>query len=106
MKLLNAFSLNMIADGTLTVRSITAVRAAELLCADGLESCVGHDPALIAAALGMEVPMVRASVSLIPGESAIVAQYLGPRLPPGTTELPPDATIAFKLIRWEPTCIT
>ena len=100
MKLLNAFSLNMVADGTLHIRAITASHAAQLLADHGLESCVGHDPALISRALGMPVGESRRSIALAPDERAIVAQYIGPRLPQGSTELPPEAKLTFKLIHW------
>lgn len=106
MKLLNAFSLSMIGEGVLHVKNITACKAAALLSEHGMESCVGHDPTLIAAALGMSVPLQRVTVTLTENERAIIAQYIGPRLPPGATTLPPDAQLIFKLVEYHPSCTT
>lgn len=46
----------------------------------------------------MEVPVNRASYTLVPGEKLLVAQYKGPRLPEGATKLPEGATIEFYLV--------
>jgi hypothetical protein len=57
------------------------------------KSVVGHgDTAhLMADILGRPVEVNRTSVKLVPGDVLIVAQYSGPRLPEGTTELPAGA---------------
>ena len=37
----------------------------------------------------------RQTVALVPGDQAIVAQYIGPRLPEGATSLPEGSRIEF-----------
>jgi|ADurb_H2B_01_Slu_FD_contig_21_209177_length_564_multi_7_in_0_out_0_1 hypothetical protein len=72
-----------------------------------IESAVGHaDTAvLIGKELGLNVAMNRTTVKLgsacgFKGQSeyALVAQYNGPRLPEGTTELPPGASFNWWLV--------
>jgi hypothetical protein len=43
----------------------------------------------------VDISTNRISVTLNPRDSAIVAQYIGPRLPEGATQLPSGATIKF-----------
>lgn len=45
--------------------------------------------------LGHPVPMNRVNVQLHPGDSALVGQYTGPRLPEGATQLPEGARILW-----------
>jgi len=100
MFLLNAFSLNMLAtlEATVTVREVDVmwVKAHE----GALESAVGHaeTAAVFSSALGFHIPPNRATVSLSPGERAIVGQYVGPRLPEGCTVLPDGAMIRWCLV--------
>lgn len=100
MKILNAFSLNMISvfPANIKVEEITLARAKEIAAA-GFESAVGHSDtaAVLGSQLGVEVPAVRSTVSL-KGETALVGQYRGPRLPEGTKELPAEATIQWLLV--------
>jgi hypothetical protein len=105
MLLLNAFSLNMIAaPAVVSVTPITLERARELL--EGrLDSAVGHPStaAVFEAELGVGgVACARRTVTLSPGECAVVGQYRGPRLPEGARELPEGATIEWLLVE----CIT
>ena len=74
---------------------------AKALLSEGFVSAVGHaDTArLIASQLGLEVEVNRTSISLEPGDSLVVAQYTGPRLPEGATALPPGAEIRYFLVR-------
>jgi len=62
-----------------------------------LESAIGHaDTAnLLSKILERDIPTNRVSVTLNSGDNAIVAQYIGPRLPEGATQLPSGATIKF-----------
>lgn len=86
----NAFSLGMIAPEHLPrVRMVATVRPALA----GLEwnSCVGH--ADTAAVLG--VPMARVTVRMAPGDTMFVAQLIGPRLPEGSTVLPPGSSFEW-----------
>ncbi len=94
MPLLNAFSLSM-----LTIPATVRVRAATLdeARAAAAESAVGHadTAAVFAAVLGVQVECRRATVALRHGASAVVGQYMGPRLPEGATRLPDGATIQW-----------
>lgn len=101
MKLLNAFSFNMIAEFPVTVKAevVTADDAKQLL--DGnVESCVGHadTAAVFGAVLGCDVAANRATVSLVKGDKVVVGQYRGPRLEEGTTTLPDGATIEWLVV--------
>lgn len=101
MKLLNAFSLSMLAEmpATVEIFEIDTWRAAEAM-ALSMESYVGHadTAAVFAEELGLPVSVNRASVTLRPGEEAVVGQYIGPRLPEGTATLPEGATIRWMLV--------
>lgn len=86
MYLLNAFSLQMLADFPANIQ-ITEVPALPA----GLVSAVGH--ADTAAVLG--VPMARINVTLHKGDVAYVAQVVGGRLPEGATTLPAGFTLKY-----------
>lgn len=64
-------------------------------------SAVGHadTAAVLSNLLGHEIPVQRVNVTLDEDIQLIVAQYRGPRLPEGATELPPGATIEFWQVR-------
>lgn len=104
MKLLNAVSLSMFTGigGAFNLKAemIPLDTAKYLLEKHGLESCIGHQDAatMLSMMLKREVPMNRISTSLSANENAIVFQYMGPRLPEGSTALPPDSQVAFFLI--------
>lgn len=103
--LLNAFSLNMISQfpAKLEIHKITIDQARTILfCqaesmgeSDLVISAVGHTEtaAIFSQQLGMPIPVDRQTVKLAPGASAVVGQYIGPRLPEGATQLPSDACI-------------
>lgn len=88
MKLLNSFSLNMLPSLSETV---VFNQVAGRPKGVSIESHVGHKD--LAAMLG--VAHSRDSVCLARGERFLVAQYVGPRLPEGTTTLPPNAAIKW-----------
>jgi len=98
MKLMNAFSLNMLAEfpaqPLFEEMHIDEVRK---VLSDGFESTVGHadTAAVYTDVLGMHVPAVRSTVSLKKGDLAIIGQYRGPRLPEGAHVLPEGATIQW-----------
>lgn len=98
IKILNAFSLNMVSGGSnIQTRTITAKKAVALFEKNGVHSCVGHaDTAAVISSL-LEVPIQfnRVSVELAQQELVVVAQYKGPRLPEGSTTLPEGAEIVF-----------
>jgi hypothetical protein len=101
MKLLNAFSLNMVADpeGSVSWREIPLDEARATLGED-FESAVGHQSTadVFASQLGCAVPCQRVTVALTKGDRAVVGQYRGPRLEEGATTLPDGATIKWYLI--------
>lgn len=72
---------------------------AKVLAAD-LESAVGHDDtaAVFSGLLGIAVATNRASVMLCAGDSALIGQYRGPRLPEGAKTLPEGAAIQWLLV--------
>jgi hypothetical protein len=100
---LNAFSLNMVSTfpTTFTVSDISVEAARGV--AVGVPSGVGHPDtaAVFSSVLGTDVPMNRATVSLAAGDSVLVGQYSGPRLPEGATTLPEGATIKWLVVKVE-----
>jgi len=101
----NAISLNMlpleVQSGGIIFRRIGLEEAQRLVReADTVVSAIGHaDTArLVGAQLGVELPPDRRSVQL-GDEYTLIAQYTGPRLPEGTTELPSSARIEFFAVR-------
>ena len=98
MLLLNAFSLNMLADfpAQPLFEEISLDEARETL-GDSFESAVGHaeTAAVFSEQLGVAVPMNRTTVSLKKGDIAVIGQYRGPRLSEGATSLPDGATIKW-----------
>jgi len=98
MLLLNAVSVNMVPvqGATLRIRPINLDEAKEIVSI-GFTSAIGHaDTAnVVGGMLGVPIPANRVSVQLGFGDEALVAQYLGPRLPEGATSLPEGATIRF-----------
>jgi hypothetical protein len=103
MMLANAFSLNMLQTlstiQNILITPLTAERVRKILM-DGVDSAVGHtDTATIfSTTLGIEIPMIRKTVTLNKGDSVIVGQYRGPRLPEGAKELPTGSTIEWVLV--------
>lgn len=75
MKLLNAFSLNMIAarKAAVVITPISATRAAEIAAKD-IHSCVGHadTAAVFAGVLGVAVEARRETVIMHDGEAVLV----------------------------------
>jgi hypothetical protein len=105
MVIVNAVSLNMIPpavqDGGIIFRRLSADEARRLVHeASQIESAIGHaDTArIVGLALGIELQADRRTVTL-GDELTLVAQYVGPRLPEGATELPAGARIEFFVVR-------
>ena len=102
--LLNAFSLNFFAMDLLRKGLSVRVEAfdAEYVAerSDIWTSGIGHQSTadLLTSLLGVEVEMNRVSVSLNAGDQVLVAQYKGPRLSEGATELPEGSELAFLLV--------
>jgi hypothetical protein len=101
----NAISLNMVPpevhSGGIIFRRIGPEEAQRLVRrANEVVSAIGHaDTArLVGRQLGIELPADRRNV-VLGDELTLVAQYVGPRLPEGTTELPQGARIEFFTVR-------
>lgn len=98
----NALSLNMLDTSSALNIHIEPVSPTEVSTSNFI-SVVGHpDTAnVIANLLGCEVPFNRCSLSLSADDTLFVAQYKGPRLPEGATELPAGATIEFLKVNFQ-----
>lgn len=101
MILLNAFSANMLDDFPCSVK-FTEISPATARCdlAGEVQSAVGHadTAAVFSAVLGLDVPCRRETVALHQGQTAIVGQYSGPRLPEGATTLPEGSDIRWLMV--------
>lgn len=100
--LANAFSLQMmgLVGGLIKVTSLTTEQAREV-CRDlGAVSAVGHaDTAVVLGnLLNADVAHARVNVSLLPGDTLIVGQVTGGRLPEGATTLPDGASIHWLMV--------
>ncbi len=99
MNLTNAFSLNMVAfPATINVEEVAQECAA--IIASTCTSAVGHadTAAVFSSVLGTNVPMNRVTLQLKAGEKILVGQYIGPRLPEGSTSLPEGAMIKWLMV--------
>lgn len=103
----NAFSLSMLplpsvldpaADVRVRVKPITEAFARNI--AGAYTSVVGHQDtaSLFSSVLGIQVPMNRVTTKLSHGDCLLVGQYMGPRLPEGTTTLPEGASIQWMIV--------
>jgi hypothetical protein len=103
LKLCNAFALSMLpgfpSEGREWLVKVEALslEQARATLADGFESLVGHSDTakMLSSLLGLSVSCVRKDLTLKAGDSLIVAQYAGPRLPEGSSVLPPDAKVQW-----------
>lgn len=93
----NAFSLNMLAHFDVDIICGPLNRGEVARLAHSYESAVGHadTAALFSNVLGVPIEHARKTVSLSPGDTVVVGQYRGPRLPEGVIELPPNAEIVW-----------
>lgn len=111
MKIMNAFSIQMILDligetdgenqVTVSFSPLSKEKAAAILDLDGeVDSFIGHKETadIVSKMLGMEIPFQRRFAKLVPGEAAIIAQVRGGRLPEGATTLPEGMEIVFILV--------
>ena len=99
MKLFNAFSIQMIPsmeEASVFFKKVSVGQTKNLLAGE-VDSYVGHadTAAVISSLLGMEVPAQRRFGTMVPDETAIVAQVVGGRLPEGATTLPDGMSIQF-----------
>ena len=103
MFLLNAFSINMLQDfpATVKVEEISKEYAQEQLLEVEVSNLIGHPDTdrVVRKELDIGLPEgKRETVKLFSGEWAVVAQYIGPRLEEGATQLPEDAKIKYFLV--------
>ena len=110
LKLANAFSLNMLNTDirihVLVTKRISKEEAKELL-KEGFENYIGHKDIanVVSNELGLPVEMneKRPNLLLNPEDVVVIAQYIGPRLPEGATELPANARIDYftvQIVDW------
>ena len=100
--LTNAFSINMLNRSSYVIAFIPSTEdEARALLGQGFVSAVGHaeTAGILEEMLGLPVPANRINVTLQKGDVAVVAQYIGPRLPEGATTLPEGARIEFWLVQ-------
>lgn len=92
----NAFSINMLKGSSSVTFSQVTEETARDLAVDGF-SVVGHadTAAVFSSVLGTPVPMNRATVTLEQGQTLLVGQLTGARLPEGTNTLPEGANISW-----------
>lgn len=99
----NAFSLQMVPEGgTINIKNM-----------GGLEkfsqnynklnigmACIGHADmaSLLSSSIGIEIPVNRVSITLLPGDKLWVVQVTGGRLPEGCTSLPESLQVAVMLV--------
>lgn len=109
----NAFSLNMVKelvppnipngawskDGEVGLAISIKEISADKVPADAV-SVIGHaDTAkVLSSVLGRDIAFNRISYTAEHGDRIYIAQYIGPRLPEGATELPEGAMFRFYLI--------
>lgn len=108
--LINALSLNMFEiDDTIKINTIKIkvipllpeqAKTLIKLDKDILVSAIGHEDTarIISNLLGLEIKPNRINVKLTLKDYAIVAQYVGPRLDEGATELPKGAEVKFYMV--------
>ena len=101
----NAFSLSMIAHlGHCDLDVTTNICNYQQMVEDlKPTSIVGHQDTanLFSNILGVDVPMNRVSITLNKGDTLIVGQYSGARLPEGTSVLPEGASITWTCVHVE-----
>lgn len=104
--LVNAFSLNMLdINGPIEVEIFplqTEDDVLDMLATYGkFTSAIGHKETadVLSNMLEIEVKHNRTTVKLGRKDTALVAQYRGPRLEEGATKLPEGAEIKFYLVR-------
>ena len=95
----NAFSITMLPPegGEVTITKVKPETVTHWLSRVPFISGIGHaDTArIVSGTLDIEIPQNRVSLTLTGKDTLIVAQYIGPRLPEGTTTLPEGARIEF-----------
>lgn len=94
----NALSLQMVSlPATIVANPISIEEVTKLLSTETWNSAVGHPDtaAVMSKLVGVEIPANRISVHLNPGDTLIVCQVTGGRLPEGCTELPEGISLKW-----------
>ena len=93
----NMFDWNQISEVTSVAKKLSLEEFADELKKKEWTSSIGHGDmaGLLTKITGVEIPMNKCNDKLIPGDVLLVAQYTGPRLPEGATQLPEGASIVF-----------
>lgn len=93
----NAFSLQMVGKECMLHVAPITVKEVQTIMSDGFTSAIGHadTAAVVSDILGKEVTFNRINVSLEKGDTLIVAQIMGGRLPEGSITLPEGFSIQF-----------
>lgn len=102
--LTNAFSLQMLPEGSAQVSVGPLALEAARQRAQSAQSRVGHasTAALFQDALGVPVAVDRSSITLTSDDALLVAQYVGPRLAEGAVTLPAGASLRWVWVTWQP----
>lgn len=103
MKILNAFSLQMIeglGEVNINIAPIEKKAAKAIIDIVRIESFIGHADfaKVLTNELEKEIPFNRANAKLERGESVLVCQLSGGRLPEGCTTLPENIHINYYLV--------
>lgn len=97
--LANALSLQMVElPATIVANPVSVEEVSKLLSANAnWISAVGHPDtaAVMSNMTGVEIPANRVNVHLDPGDTLIVCQVMGGRLPEGSTTLPEGITLKW-----------
>lgn len=99
MYISNAFSLNMISfPAVVNVEEVSLDEAKRIVAQ--CTSAIGHadTAAVFSSVLEAVLPTNRITLSIAKGETLLVGQYVGPRLPEGAIQLPEGATIKWLLV--------
>jgi len=101
MYIMNAFSANMVDKfpANVSFEEISLEEAANMAACS--VSAVGHadTAAVFSHVLQQHVSYRRLNVSLQSGDKALLGQYIGPRLPEGSTRLPRGASIKWLVVK-------
>ncbi len=98
VKLMDSFSLNVLADFPVMVKiEKISLKEAKEMVQDGFESFVSDlgSAVLFSNQLEVAVPAIWDFIALERGEVILLGQYRGPRLPEAAKTLPPGA-----VVRW------
>ena len=101
MKLFNSFSIQMVGlDFNVVGKELSLEEAKALVAKEGFDSYIGHQDTarVLSAMLAVDIPAERRFGTIGVGESALVAQVIGGRLPEGATTLPEGLELRFCLV--------